>query len=182
MFHLVYKSCIVIFSYRSGFSGPLEIRDMQDRLVMCLFPNMPQDMKNSLFGDLAACFDLEPSNLQTMFSGELKERYSFEALHFSYYNRHCTRVVLFPPSDHELLLSLLSSSAQGYNVPEDVHPNLIARADSSRTNYTQMLPYTSADTRIHEDVYRNMGNIFGRMFEWVADQVSFQFVKGITHS
>ena len=48
MFHLVYKSCIVIFSYRSGFSGPLEIRDMQDRLVMCLFPNMPQDMKNSL--------------------------------------------------------------------------------------------------------------------------------------
>ena len=82
MFHLVYKSCIVIFSYRSGFSGPLEIRDMQDRLVTCLFPNMPQDMKNSLFGDLAACFDLEPSNLQMMFSGELKERYSFEALHF----------------------------------------------------------------------------------------------------
>ena len=133
MFHLVYKSCIVIFSYRSGFSGPLEIRDMQDRLVMCLFPNMPQDMKNSLFRDLAACFDLEPSNLQTMFSGELKERYSFEALHFSYYNRHCTRVVLFPPSDYELLLSLPSSSAQGYDVPEDVQPNLIARADSSRT-------------------------------------------------
>ena len=117
-----------------------------------------------------------------MFSGELKERYSFEALHFSYYNRHCTRVVLFPPSDYELLLSLPSSSTHGYDVPEDVHPNLIARADSSRTNYTQMLPYTSADTRIHEDVYRTMRNIFGRMFEWVADQVSFQFVKGITHS
>ena len=36
-------------------------------------------------------------------------------------------VVLLPPSDHELLLSLPSSSAQGYDVPEDVHPNLIAR-------------------------------------------------------
>ena len=73
-------------------SEPLEIRDGQDKLVMCLLPNMPQDMKSSLLGNLAACFDLEPSNLQTMFSGELKENYTFEALHFSYYNRHCTRV------------------------------------------------------------------------------------------
>lgn len=54
---------------------------------------MPQDMRTSLLSDLTACFDVEPSNLQKMFSGELKERYSFEALHFSYYNRHCTRVL-----------------------------------------------------------------------------------------
>ena len=73
-------------------SEPLEIRDAQDKLVMCLLPNMPQDMKSSLLGNLAVCFDPEPSNLQTMFSGELKENYTFEALHFSYYNRHCTRV------------------------------------------------------------------------------------------
>ena len=69
-------------------SEPLEIRDAQDKLVMCLFSNM----KSSLLGNLAACFDLEPSNLQMMFSGELKEMYTFEALHFAYYNRHCTRV------------------------------------------------------------------------------------------
>lgn len=60
---------------------------------MCIFPNLPQDMRTTLLGNLAACFDLEPSNLQEMFSGELKECYSFEALHFSYYNRHCTRVL-----------------------------------------------------------------------------------------
>ena len=73
-------------------SEPLEIRDAQDKLVMCLFSNMPQDMKSSLLGNVAVCFDLEPSNLQMMFSGELKEKYTFEALHFAYYNRHCTRV------------------------------------------------------------------------------------------
>ena len=73
-------------------SEPLEIRDAQDKLVMCLFSNMPQDMKSSLLGNLAACFDLEPSNLQMMFSGKLKEKYTFEALHLAYYNRHCTRV------------------------------------------------------------------------------------------
>ncbi|EPS99836.1 hypothetical protein FOMPIDRAFT_1123574 [Fomitopsis schrenkii] len=85
-----------------------------------------------------------------MFSGELKEHYSFEALHFSYYNRHCTR---------------------GHDVPEDAHPNQIARVDNSRTNYAQMLPYMSLDTCKHESVYHNMGNIFRGVFEWIDNQI-----------
>lgn len=44
--------------------------------------------------------------------------------------------------------------------------------DNSRTNYTQMLPYMSLDTNKHENVYNNMGNIFGGVFEWIANQVS----------
>ena len=43
--------------------------------------------------------------------------------------------------------------------------------DNSRTNYTQMLPYMSLDTNKHENVYNNMGNIFGGVFEWIANQV-----------
>lgn len=45
--------------------------------------------------------------------------------------------------------------------------------DNSRTNYTQMLPYMSLDTRKHENVYNNMGNILGGVFEWITSQVSF---------
>ncbi|EPS93361.1 hypothetical protein FOMPIDRAFT_1080287, partial [Fomitopsis schrenkii] len=79
---------------------------------------------------------------------------SFEALHFSYYNRHCTR---------------------GHNVPTDVHPNQIAKADNSRTNYAQMLPYISSDTRKHEHVYKNIGTIFREVFEWVSQQIEDLF-------
>ncbi|EPS92967.1 hypothetical protein FOMPIDRAFT_20930, partial [Fomitopsis schrenkii] len=59
----------------------------------------------------------------------------------------------------------------GHDVPENAHPNQIARMDNSRTNYTQMLPYMSLDTNKHENVYNNMGNIFGGVFEWIANQI-----------
>ena len=65
---------------------------------MCMFPNMPCDMRQTLLGDLIACFDAESSNLQYQNSGTSGERYFFEALHFSYYNRHCTRVCSHPYS------------------------------------------------------------------------------------
>lgn len=56
----------------------------------------------------------------------------------------------------------------------DAHPKQIVRADNSRTNYAQMLPYVSLDIRKHEDVYHNIGSIFGDMFQWISQQVSLQ--------
>lgn len=72
----------------------MEILDIHGSLIMCMFPNMLDAMRGTLLSNLVACLDLEPSHLQTMDSGASGETYSFEALHFSYYNRHCTRVRL----------------------------------------------------------------------------------------
>lgn len=72
----------------------LEIRDIRGSLVMCMITSMLDDVRKDLLSNLTACFDEEPSNLRVMDSGVPGERYFFEALHFAYYNRHCTRVGL----------------------------------------------------------------------------------------
>lgn len=61
---------------------------------MCMITSMLDDVRKDLLSNLTACFDEEPSNLRVMDSGVPGERYFFEALHFAYYNRHCTRVGL----------------------------------------------------------------------------------------
>lgn len=42
-----------------------------------------------------------------------------------------------------------------------------------------MLPYMSLDTRKHESVYHNMGNIFRGVFEWIDNQVRFQDIPSV---
>ena len=135
---------------------------------MCMFPNMPCNMRQTLLSDLVACFDAESSSIEYQDSGSSGERYFFEALHFSYYNRHCTRVRNYQYS----VDVLMASRCQGHGVPIQAHPNQIARVDNSRTNYGQMLPYLSSDTRKYEHIYHNVGSIFGNVFEWIAQQVS----------
>ncbi|KAH9910233.1 uncharacterized protein B0H18DRAFT_838686, partial [Fomitopsis serialis] len=81
-------------------------------------------------------------------------QYSFEALHFAWYNRHGTR---------------------GYQVCSESHPHLIRKADRSRTNYSQMLPYPSADMHKHERVYHNLEHIFAEVFGWIREQIQILF-------
>lgn len=57
---------------------------------------MPEALRRDLTDRLIACFDDDP--LRTVNSSSASEGHStFEALHFSWYNRHCTtvRVVVF---------------------------------------------------------------------------------------
>ncbi|KAH9905523.1 uncharacterized protein B0H18DRAFT_824077, partial [Fomitopsis serialis] len=75
--------------------------------------------------------------------------FQFQAVHFSWYNRHATR---------------------GDDVPQDVHPMLLGKKDL-RTNYSQMLPYTSKDMLEHADTYHNLQVVFDNVFTWVAEQV-----------
>ena len=50
---------------------------------------MPDTLRNNLQERLLACFDVDP--LQDRDSASLSsEEATFEALHFSWYNRHCT--------------------------------------------------------------------------------------------
>ncbi|KAH9829346.1 uncharacterized protein C8Q71DRAFT_678985, partial [Rhodofomes roseus] len=130
--------------------GPLCIDDSDGSLIACILPHMPEDMRRMLTVHLKACFEDEPENLEETDSSSQGERYSFPALHFSWYNRHGTR---------------------GHDVPVDAHPMLIEREDTSRTNYSQMLPYESREKTKHMKLYNNLNRIFARVFEWIAGQI-----------
>ncbi|KAA1479937.1 hypothetical protein DENSPDRAFT_754145, partial [Dentipellis sp. KUC8613] len=57
--------------------------------------------------------------------------FSFNAYHFSWYNRHATK---------------------GTNAPSGISPLNLSVKGASRTNYSQMLPYPSSDTVRHAAV------------------------------
>ena len=67
----------------------LIIRGIDDSLLACVCTSMPDTLRNNLQECLLACFDVNP--LQDRDSASLSsEEATFEALHFSWYNRHCT--------------------------------------------------------------------------------------------
>lgn len=74
-------------------------------------------------------------------------------------------------------LVLTSGRLQGHDVPVDAHPMLIEREDTSRTNYSQMLPYESREKTKHMKLYNNLNRIFARVFEWISVQVSIRMVS-----
>ena len=47
------------------------------------------------------------------------------------------------------------------------------KEDGSRTNYSQLLPYTSKDVRDYDGVYQDLHTAFRDVFEWIAEQVSY---------
>jgi hypothetical protein len=59
---------------------------------------------------------------------------------------------------------------QGDDAPNNIHPHYLAREDVSRTNHTQTLPYPSRDILEHSQLYGNILEAFGELFEWI-DQV-----------
>ena len=60
---------------------------------------------------------------------------------------------------------------QGYEFPPNAHPVRTQKEDQSRTNYTQLLPYTSKDMRDYDSVYQDLQTLFHDVFEWMAEQV-----------
>jgi hypothetical protein len=60
---------------------------------------------------------------------------------------------------------------QGGNAPNDIHPHYLTREDVSRTNHTQTLPYPSRDILEHEQLYGNILQAFGELFEWIDEVV-----------
>jgi len=48
----------------------------------------------------------------------------------------------------------------------------MSREDVSRTNHTQTLPYQSRDILEHQQLYDNILQAFGEVFEWIDEVVS----------
>ena len=150
-------------------SEPLKILDSHESLVACIFTNMPSHLRRMLSIDLISCFHAESWNLQETDSAAAGTEFQFQAVHFSWYNRHATRVSLSVSAVISNFHAVLIF--QGDDVPQDVHPMLLGKKDL-RTNYSQMLPYTSKDMLEHADTYHNLQVVFDNVFTWVAEQVS----------
>ncbi|EGO04858.1 hypothetical protein SERLA73DRAFT_149206 [Serpula lacrymans var. lacrymans S7.3] len=76
------------------------------------------------------------------------EGFTFEALHFSWYNRHCTK---------------------GNDAPNDIPPLMMKRKYASRTNYLQLIPYTSKEIQDHADIDQRLKTVFADLFEWINE-------------
>ncbi|EPS99856.1 hypothetical protein FOMPIDRAFT_1078263, partial [Fomitopsis schrenkii] len=77
---------------------------------------------------------------------------AFEALHFSWYNRHSTK---------------------GHDTPSNVQPTMLKRSGRSRTNHNQFVPYMSKDVTEHATTYQLVKDILRDVFDWLARKASY---------
>ncbi|KAH9911107.1 uncharacterized protein B0H18DRAFT_864387, partial [Fomitopsis serialis] len=106
--------------------------------------SMSEAMAADLTERLVVCFDTDPLNdVDTA----TQTQHDFEAIHFSWYNRHATK---------------------GHDAPSDVPPQMMSKSGRSRTNYRQMIPYPSTSL---SPIYQAMERILGDVFSWIDTKV-----------
>ena len=129
---------------------------------------MPDMLRNNLQERLLACFDVDP--LQDRDSASLSsEEATFEALHFSWYNQHCTNARSLRIFSWK---SMSIHFLQRNGAPDNVQPAMLKRAGCSRTNHHQFIPYMSKDITDHAQVYQLVKKILRDVFDWLAEKVS----------
>jgi hypothetical protein len=73
-------------------SSMLRINDKNRDLVALVCSTMPENIQVNLMHDLNTIYEKGVYDKDTRSEGE---RNDFQAVHFSYYNRYCTRVCFF---------------------------------------------------------------------------------------
>lgn len=142
----------------------IEICSIESDLIVSICKSMPQTLRCDLLGHLTAC--LEPDALRYVDTAESQGEHLFETLHFSWYNRHCTRVGF-----HSLFLvypvGADQSLRQGQDAPADIPPVMLRRTGGIKTNYHQMLPYPSKDMTAPgaSSISLSLKSILGALFE-----------------
>lgn len=131
---------------------------------------MPEELRDGLLDRLAACF--EPDAIKTLDTASFSGEHVFEALHFSWYNRHCTEVRI------SLLwqkLKPLCWHVQGHGAPLDTPPMTLKRTAGIKTNYHQFIPYPSKDMigAGKKSIYQSVKNILGPVFDWLEGKVTY---------
>ncbi|KAH9917782.1 uncharacterized protein B0H18DRAFT_860296, partial [Fomitopsis serialis] len=134
------------------FEDGLIIEDVNSNTIVGICASMPNNMRENLTDHLTSCFPFDP--LKAIRTASTAGDITFEVLHFSWYNRHCT---------------------QGNSAPTDVPPFMLGRPNGLRINYAQMLPYMSKDMTQHEDIYHSLRNVLGDVFEWLDYKLGMMF-------
>ncbi|KAG2028614.1 hypothetical protein BDR03DRAFT_838341, partial [Suillus americanus] len=104
---------------------------------------LPHHIRSLLEVNLLAALG-NPNLLQGMDSS-LPSGQPFQAMHLSWYNRHCT---------------------SGHDAPPYAQPWLLEK-EGIRTNYSQMIPYISKDLQQHQQIYGTLTRVYTQLFEWV---------------
>lgn len=150
----------------------LTIKSLRSSIVASICRSMPENLRADLMDGMTACF--EPGALQELDTAKEGGDHIFQAVHFSWYNRHFTTV-----STSWLLLenvSLIANAqwvSQGSDAPQDAPPMKIRRTGGLKTNYHQFLPYPSKDmtNSTNQSIYQCVKNILSPLFEWLSAQV-----------
>lgn len=121
----------------------LELRNEDGSLMAFVSTGLPSHIRSSLDANLLAA--LENPDLLEEKDWESPGGRPFQAMHLSWYNRHCT---------------------SGREAPSDVQPWLLEK-DGARTNYGQMVPYVSKDLKRHQLIYGTITRVYAELFEWV---------------
>ncbi|EGN97242.1 hypothetical protein SERLA73DRAFT_74955 [Serpula lacrymans var. lacrymans S7.3] len=129
----------------------LNIRNSDGSLMVFVCTSLPDCIRSSLQPKLLAAF--ENNEPPTQKPGQHDEDDMFEALHFSWYNRHCTI---------------------GDDAPTEISPLMLEREDGRRTNYSQMIPYLSKEIKDHSTIYRTIKVVFADLFHWIHDVIELQ--------
>ncbi|KAH9906101.1 uncharacterized protein B0H18DRAFT_1132018 [Fomitopsis serialis] len=128
----------------------LTVRDADNNLMVCICTSMPASLKVDLTSQLVACFPINPFKTLDTATLSCGQPIEFAVLYFTWYNRHCTK---------------------GHDAPVDVPPRMLSRANCSRTNYAQMLPYPSKDIEEHRPIYDALKTILNNAFCWIEETV-----------
>ncbi|KAI0728072.1 hypothetical protein C8Q72DRAFT_417787, partial [Fomitopsis betulina] len=128
----------------------LTIHGQQGRLTACVSTAMPEAMRRDLLDRLISRFNSDPLRDVDSTSSAPEGQTTFQALHFSWYNRHSTK---------------------GHAAPTDVQPLFLTRLGRSRTNYGQFIPYASKDITDYAAVYQAVKNILHDVFDWLQEKL-----------
>ncbi|KAG1834061.1 hypothetical protein DFJ58DRAFT_627946, partial [Suillus subalutaceus] len=121
----------------------LDLRNKDGSLMAFVSTALPTHIRASLEVNLLAA--LGNADLLGDMDTCLPGGRPFQAMHLSWYNRHCT---------------------SGLNAPTDVQPWLLEK-EGMRTNHGQVIPYISQDLQQHRLVYGTISKVYGELFEWV---------------
>ncbi|PPR07663.1 hypothetical protein CVT24_003819 [Panaeolus cyanescens] len=131
----------------SVFDGKiLQIQDADKNLMALLLANMPEHLRRDLLATLEAVF---PDGLQDMDSRQ-QENPSFDAYHFSYYNRY---------------------GKKGTNTPPEADPATIQRLGKQKVHTSQYIPRASEDYRDKTEVVKMLTDSFKPVLDWIQYQL-----------
>lgn len=146
-------------------SHHLELRNADGSLMAFVSTALPAHIRSTLEVNLLAA--LESPDLLRETDTRLPGCQPFQAMHMSWYNRHCTSV-----SDLFWALNIwhMLIMKQGLAAPRDVQPWVLEK-EGMRTNHSQVIPYLSKDLYQHRRIYGSMSKLYEDLFEWVRKLV-----------
>ncbi|EGO02698.1 hypothetical protein SERLA73DRAFT_150340 [Serpula lacrymans var. lacrymans S7.3] len=114
-------------------SSLVDICNSDETLMAFICTNLPAKIQNSLTDNLLAVFGTP--DLLTEKNTCVDADSTFQALHLSWYNRHCTK---------------------GHEAPSDISPSMLDRVGCVHTNHSQMIPYISKDIKDNQKIFQSV--------------------------